>query len=48
MRRNLRLMTRIVRLAVKLGWTIAVDDREDVRGLIIGTEEYVDEILEKK
>ncbi len=47
MRRTKRLIKRIVSSAKKLGWSIAIDDKEDVRGLIIGTSEYVDEILEK-
>ena len=39
----------ITMAAIEMGWQIAVDkSNEDVIGLVVGTEEYMDKILPKK
>jgi hypothetical protein len=37
----------IIEACEKLGWAIAVPDEDEVDGLIIGTEEYINKILDK-
>lgn len=46
---DLKVFTRLMEAISDMGWDIAVDPRsgDQVRGMIIGTEEYVQEIVEK-
>lgn len=45
------LFDQLLEIVFKLGWDIAVpkvDDDDDVPGLIIGTPEYLDDVLSGK
>jgi hypothetical protein len=40
-----KAVDKIIEAAGELGWLIAIPDDEQVIGLVIGTEEYLDRIL---
>ena len=37
---------KLLELLEEVGWSIALPDNDEVQGAIIGTEEYIDTILE--
>ena len=42
---NLDTIAKIAELVAELGWTIALPKEDTVYGVIIGTEEYVSDII---